>query len=81
MQRALLARGHFIDVTADTTHYGRALHLLSRRSGGMHAEAAVEARERHLMHGLMRGLTEGPTWHLTWTLTIGQYGRPMSTHG
>ena len=51
MQRALLERSQFIDVMAETTQGGRAMHLLSSLSRGMHAEAAVQARERHLLHG------------------------------
>ena len=51
MQRALLERNQFIDVMADTTRGGRTTHLLTRRRGGMHVESAVQARERHLMHG------------------------------
>ena len=85
MQCALLERSQLIDVTVDTTQDGRAIHSLSRQSGGMHAKPAVQARERGTscmaMDGLMRGLTEGPTWHRTWTLTMGQYGQLMSTHG
>ena len=46
MQRALLERGQLIDVMAAATRGGRTMHLLPRRSGGMHAEAAVQARER-----------------------------------
>ena len=46
MQRALLERSQFIDVMADTTQGGRAMHLLASLSRGMHAEAAVQARER-----------------------------------
>ena len=84
MQRALLERSQFIVMMADATRGGRAMHLLSRRSGGMHAEAAVQAREMHLMHG--HGWPharphQGPTWHRTWTLTMSQHGQPVSTHG
>ena len=46
MKRALLERSQFIDVMAATTQGGRAMHLLASLSRGMHAEAAVQARER-----------------------------------
>ena len=45
MQRALLERGQLIDVMAAATRGGRTMHLLPRWSVGMHAEAAVQARE------------------------------------
>ena len=44
--RAVLARSQLIDVMAVAGRGGRSADVLARRSGGMHAEAAVQARER-----------------------------------
>ena len=46
VQRALLERDQLIDVMALTGRSGRTAHVLARPSRGMHAEAAVQARER-----------------------------------
>ena len=46
VQCALLERDQLVDVMALTGRGGRAVHVLARPSRGMHAEAAVQARER-----------------------------------
>ena len=46
VQRALLERDQLVDVMAVAGRGGHSAHVLARWSGGMHAEAAVQARER-----------------------------------
>ena len=46
VQRAVLELSQLIDVMAVARRGGHAFHVRTRQSGGMHAEAAVQARER-----------------------------------
>ena len=45
MPCALLARDQLFEVMADTARGGRTVHAAARTRAGMHAEAAVQARE------------------------------------